>query len=174
MNILLGLGVVATIGVIVGLVFALNDFNTGWEFYSVGDAFTLSVAPNHLISCTIEDIFQIRYTDGRTLNAMWATDTFKPLINYDVVQRHTREKLQSFPSDIYLKCDVPNNAQTTVEGSFLVVATATDSKGKEVQVYSERITVSKRTLQDNVKIKLPSYLIKQADIDSRRQLPTRC
>ena len=167
MNILLGLAVVAVVGTIAGLVFAFNDFNTGWEFYSIGDSFELKVAPNHLISCTIEDIFQIRYEDGRTVNAVWATDTFKPLIKYEVVQRHTRETLKSFPSDIYLKCDIPNNAETTVEGSFLVVATATDSTGKEVQVYSERITVSKRTLQDNVKIKLPSYLIKKADIDAK-------
>ena len=136
------------------------------EGYSVGNNFELSVAPNYSIKCTIEDTMQIKYDSGRTVNGMTARETFNPLIRYDVVDRNSRELFNSFPSDIYLTCDVPN-VPVLLSGSFYVYATAADPTGRDVKIYEKTISVPEITITDNIRMKLPSYLIYQKDIDSQ-------
>ena len=155
------------ISVIIIAILVINPFGTGLlDGYSVGRFFELSLSPNILIKCSIEDVLQLKYTSGKIVEAMTAKDTFIPLISYDLVNRNTREKLDSFPSDIYLTCDVPANNPVIVSGSFLVYATATDPTGRDITVYQKTITIPEKVVPDNKRMKLPSYTITQKEIDS--------
>lgn len=155
---------------VIGYVFLYSPANGLIEGYSVGDIFQLTVSPNFLIKCTLHDELQGTYADGRTVTLLGGDTIFNPLIKYDVVNRNTREKFTAFPSDIYLTCAVPTNTPTTVSGSFNVLVTAEDPSGKNIVIQTKTIPVSERTLQNNVKVKLPSYYIKQDEIDSK--MPT--
>lgn len=162
--------VIMALVIAVATFFLLPDLPDELQFYSVGDFFELTLSPNSLIKCTIEDKMQIQYSDGTKVDAQTVADTFNPLIKFDVVHRNTREQIASFPSDIYLTCTVPTNAQTKVSGSFYVIATASDPSGNEIKVYEKNIPFSERIIKNNVKIKLPSYLIHKNEIDSK--MPT--
>ena len=143
------------IALVVG-VFLVYQFNSSGllEGYSIGRFFELSIAPNRLINCSIEDVLQLKYTSGKTINAMTAKDTFIPLIRYDLVDRNTRERFESFPSDIYLTCDIPSGSSisTLVSGSFQIYATASDPSRKDVVIYDKTIIIPEKVMKDNTKI----------------------
>lgn len=164
---------IAIIGIIAvaGTLIILSLLPKGFEYYSIGDAFQLSVAPNYLINCSGNNQLYIRYIGDINKYAVTSTyQQFYPQITYQLVSPSTKKLVDNFVNEIELTCDVPDPTKfpTTVEGNLIVSVTAYNSKGQQIIIVSPSIiTVTQRIVPDNIKIKLPAFQIEQEDIDSK-------
>lgn len=156
------------IPVVIVLALPYLQSGNGFQFYSVGDAFTLSVAPNRVISCTVADNLYVKFTGQSPQLASTASGgTFNPMIYYDLVQRNTRQAIESLPEKFVFNCDISKLQGTSVymEGSLLIDIQASDSKGIYHRLTERTVTIPKQPVLSKTNMNIASYTISQKEIN---------
>jgi len=150
--------------------FGLNHL----QFYSVGDLFSLSVAPNRLIACSAKDVMSVKFTGGSYQEVQEASASYNPMISYNLVDRNSRVGIDSFQIALHTFCNTQTNqGQITnlntpiyISGSVVVDIQATDSKGVYRTLPSQTITITKQPMNVGIDQVIGKITLTQSQVNS--------